>query len=229
MKRIIALAGMAVLLCAIAFPVLAAEGVFTPSVTYKGAPEVVTVTDTGSAVSGGMEEEEIAVIGVIRTEGEVTEVVKAGEITITTIANIDTVENVSEESKTQLKTIYEELSSGQMVLPYEKVEGVQAENLVVRELMDLSWVGNAGADGMTYEEMLEEEGVTAEFTFNLGIGKDDVIIVMVYVDGEWIPMTNVVNNGDGTVTCAFDYLGPTVFVVESGEHAALQETTQTEE
>ena len=45
---------------------------------------------------------------------------------------------------------------------------------------------------------------------------DTEVVVLVYRDGEWKPIKSVVNNGDGTLTCEFDYFCPVAFCVREG-------------
>ena len=51
----------------------------------------------------------------------------------------------------------------------------------------------------------------------MGVGKGVEVIVMVYINGQWVPAEKVTNNGDGTVTVVFEDICPVAFVVEKDE------------
>lgn len=86
----------------------------------------------------------------------------------------------------------------------EVAPNAKAENLVVRDLF--------------YVELDKElaEGETKTVTFKTeGVEKGDVLIVMVFVDGEWVIIDAdkvVVENG--SVKVDFDVVGPVAFVTE---------------
>jgi len=82
---------------------------------------------------------------------------------------------------------------------------VKAENLVVR---DLFYVG-------LDKELAEGEEKTVTFKAE-GIEKGDFLMVMVYVDGEWVVLDadKVEITKDGTVKVTFNVVGPVAFVAE---------------
>ena len=88
-----------------------------------------------------------------------------------------------------------------------------AAYLVIRELVDVSFVIPCD-EQHPHKEQLAEDGVTLDITFDLGIAPDETVIVMVYVDDQWVPV-EIVNNGDGTVTGPFEDICPVVFCVRS--------------
>ena len=67
-------------------------------------------------------------------------------------------------------------------------------------------------------------GGQLELTFDLGVSSGETVVCMVYVNGEWIPV-ELVNNGDGTVTCLFSQICPVVFCVR--ENAIPPQTGDT--
>ena len=86
----------------------------------------------------------------------------------------------------------------------EVAPNAKAENLVVRDLF--------------YVELDKElaEGETKTVTFKTeGVEKSDVLIVMVFVDGEWVIIdADKVVVEDGSVKVDFDVVGPVAFVTE---------------
>jgi hypothetical protein len=64
------------------------------------------------------------------------------------------------------------------------------------------------------DEKLKEEGVTLTVTFELGVGPYEDVVVVAYIDGQWVVIEDVTNNGDGTVTCVFEDICPVAFAVK---------------
>lgn len=196
MKKLICMITALVMCLSLVAPVLATEdGVFVPSITYKPNPEIVPVEN-----DYGLE-----AIGVIRNEeGEILDYVDHGCLEITPIAYVwdDEIE-VPEEVEQLLTFVYEELNNDKMEIPYEKHEAdLAASNMVIRDLFDARWACEE------HEDMIAEEGVYFEITFDLGVMSDVPIYVMTYDEEtkEWTPVVKTVNNGDGTVTCTFEHL-----------------------
>ena len=208
MKKVICIA-LAILICAsLAVPAIAAD--FVPSITYKGSPTLISKKDasTGSTVVGYVVKPATeGAEGAEATEAEVVEPVEEGCLRIVSVANADL---LPEEDATLLKKVYEELSNETMVLPYDKIEGINADKMVVRELLDIGYVCEHD-----HATNLKEEGIAISLTFNLGVAKDAVLVAMSYVNEEWVPAVELVNNGDGTVTATFEDLCPVVFAIEA--------------
>ena len=59
-------------------------------------------------------------------------------------------------------------------------------------------------------------GGTLKLTFDLGVDAVDTVVAMVFVNGQWIEV-ELINNGDGTVTCFFSAVCPIVFSVKQSE------------
>jgi hypothetical protein len=88
-------------------------------------------------------------------------------------------------------------------------------NYEIRDLVDVSYkyedCRTAEGHGNKPEE-LKEEGVTVTITFDMGLCPREVLEVYVYIDGQWVAVENVVNNGDGTLTVEFEDICPVAFV-----------------
>lgn len=184
MKKMICMV-IGLLLCvSMALSVAAAENGFVPSITYKDGPEIEKVTLGEEKVDGCV---------------VVTSIVQAKEKTT----------DITQEERDLLLELYEVLSDGTMSLPLEK-------GYVIRELVDVSFEHEGCCNREDHHDKdaeLKKEGVTLSVDFALGVSKDAQIIAMVYIDDEWIPIENVENNGDGTVTCEFEDIGPVAFIV----------------
>jgi hypothetical protein len=116
--------------------------------------------------------------------------------------------DITQEARDLLQEVYEDLKSGEMELPLD-------EDYVVRELVDVSWKESTCIEPEHgHKEWLEEEDTTLTVTFDLGVDPDADVIVMIWLDGEWVMAEEVINNGDGTVTVVFQDICPVVFAVE---------------
>ena len=115
--------------------------------------------------------------------------------------------DIYQEDRDLLLEVYEELTDGSMQLPLENDE------YVIRELVDVSFTTECD-EAHDHKEELAEEGTTIEITFDLGVDPDEEVIVMAYIDGQWVPV-ECENNGDGTVTCVFEDICPVVFCVKN--------------
>ena len=196
MRRILCLLIAAVLCLSIAAPVLASEGEFVPSITYKPTPEIVPVVDEDGNEHIGT---------VIRdSNGDIIGYVDHGCLDITPIADVwDSMKDVPEDVERLLTFVYEELNSNEMEIPYEKFGAdLNPDEMVIRDLFDARWTCDE------HREMVEGDGVVFEITFDLGVVADAEIFVMTYDEeaNEWSPIVKTVNNGDGTVTCTFEHL-----------------------
>ncbi len=201
MKKWICLFLAAILCLSLAAPAFAAENEFVPSITYKPQPQIVPYDGER--------------IGTIRnSKGEILDFVQEDGIRFTPVADVyDSEGAVPPEIRNLLQSVYEALSDGSMKLPYEKFgAGLNPANMVIRDLFDASLTEEA------QKKLLQEEGVTLELTFDLGVAPEDKVFVMFYDEEtqEWIPV-NAVSNGDGTVTCTFEKICPIAVSVQTGE------------
>ena len=239
MKKIVAMILMLAMCLSMMQSVWAAQEDFVPSITYKGEPEIVEKEDeTGTPI---VEEDKPVVGEVVKQDpaqiedsdgdgqmdaeealqGEKLSNVMQDCLLITPVSKVDTQEALPYEAAEILKTVYEELSQGDMKLPYEKVENVKADEMVILELLDLSWLCGTETSDHDHPTEVEPEGVVFDVTFKLGVSADAKVVVMTYKDGEWNPIAGVTNNGDGTVTCVFEHLCPVAISVEQAEKDAI--------
>jgi hypothetical protein len=119
--------------------------------------------------------------------------------------------DISQEDWDLLLEVYEMLKDGTSTLPLE-------EEYVIRDLFDLSFEYDDCRQIEEHghkDEKLKEKGKTLTVTFD--VDTDEEIFVFVYVDGKWVQVENVVNNGDGTITCVFEDICPVAFAVEEKE------------
>lgn len=198
MKKLIAFVTVMLICVTLACPAFAAENEFVPSISYKDEPVIVPVEDENGDPA----------IGVIRdSSGDIISYIYEDCLVVTSIANAKTSTEIPEDARELLLSVYEQLTNGTMTLPYP--DG--ATNMVIRDLYDASFLCTE------HPEMLKQEGVTLDITFDLGISADTELVVMTYIDGKWAPIVNVLNNGDGTVTCTFEDICPIAFSVRSAE------------
>lgn len=197
MKRVLSVLLVLVMAFGLMGTVFAAESEFVPSISVKPAPEIVEVED--------------GYIGeIIDSEGNVIALVPS-HLVISAVSEAETSEYISEEDKALLLDVYTKLTSGEMVLPAEKLsDTLTPDELTVRDLFDLSWVCDEASP--THEEMIAPEGVKLRITFNLNLAADVELFCMTYKGEEWNPIVSVANNGDGTVTCVFEHLCPVAFI-----------------
>lgn len=170
---------------------------FVPSAGYKDHPNV---DFPGSLVDD---------------EGKKVDEVDEGCLIITSVAEAEESDEIPEDAKKELLDVYEKLNGGSMSLPLDGEH-------VIRDLLDVSLICDDG-----HKEKLDEPGVYLELTFELGVGPGEEVNVMVYVDGEWVSVPKVTNNGDGTVTVLFEDICPVVFTVASGSHMPPAQTGDT--
>ena len=203
MKKLISLFLALVICMSVTCTVFAAS--FTESVESKSAPAVVEVQDeqgnTAVAILSGDVPEEMAMV-----------VVKA--LVVTAVADAETSAEIPETSKQALLDVYQGLQDGSIQVPFVELDLEEPEKLVVRDLFDVSWTDE---DGKDYAELLEQEGVRLEMTFDVAITADANVYVMVYKEDAWHEIRQVTNNGDGTITCVFDHLCPVAVIVEADE------------
>ena len=193
MKKFVMLLVAVMLVASMACPAFAAEDDFVPSITYKGAPEIVLTVDLdGNPVVGA----------IVDADGETVGYVDEDCLLITPLSGIDSEDRLPAEAKTLLKDVYQKLLDGTMKLPYEG-----DKDMVIMELVNTFWQCEE------CPEAVEAEGVTFEATFDLGVAADVDVTVMTYKNDAWAPVEKVVNNGDGTVTCTFEHLCPVAFSV----------------
>ena len=190
MKKFVCLLVVLMLCLSMAVPAFAAEDDFVPSIGYKDGPEII---------KGEQEDKDVTDCLIVTTTKEAEE--KSTDIT--------------QDDRDLLLDVYDKLMDDEMTLP---VDG----DYVIRDLVDVSYKDEdcrQKEDHGNKPEKLKEEGVTVTITFDMGVDPDEVIEVYVYIDGQWVPVTSVVNNGDGTLTVVFEDICPVAFVTKLGESA----------
>ena len=194
MKKVISLITALVLCFTMACSVFAVES-FVPSISMDNYRFVVPVNETVTAV-------------IRNAKGEAIDFVGDDCLIVITIAQaLDKSVTVPEDMRQELIEVYDALNDGTMKLPYDKLDTkYKAKDFEIRDL--------AAAQLCEYHtKLLAEEGVTIDITFDLGVGPNEDVYVMTYINEEWDPIVKVVNNGDGTVTCTFEELCPISFSV----------------
>ncbi len=204
MKMISKLLAMLLVIGLLAAPVCA-EG-FTPSVEQKGAPELVASPDAPEG----------AAVAIKDADGNVVAGIPAEEIVMTSVADSeDAPEAVKEEMKAAYDSVANAASLAEVVPELDKAledrkAGVKAEDLVVRDLVNVSVSEEAA-------KKLAETGNNVTLSFKLGMKQDDFLMVMCFVDGQWVILDadQVEILEDGTVNVTFrEQIGTIAFVVE---------------
>lgn len=197
MKKVFSLAITLALCMSLTISAFAAENEFVPSITYKDGPSITSAEMDGADVSACL---------VVTTLKDAEE------------KNTD----ITQDERDTLQQVYEDLKNGTTTLPTD-------ENYVIRELIDLSFKHNECREVDEHgqkDQKLKEDGITLTADFDLGISKDDEVMVFVYIDGEWKSIESVKNNGDGTITCVFEDICPVAFAVKQQSMAPQTGDTQ---
>lgn len=207
MRKTIAMAIALVMCMMLACPVLASE--FVPSISDKGAPELVThLDDDGNVVIGR----------VVDDSGNTVSDIHEHCLVVTPVSKAKTSQLIPDEAEEMLLYVYDELRDD-MQIPYEKFNAdLDPAKMVIRDLFDASWLC------AEHPDMVAPKGVYVELTFNLRVGKETDVYVMTYKNDEWNPIVSTVNNGDGTVTCLFEDFCPISFSVPMGSDVPPAQT-----
>ena len=174
-------------------PVSAAK--YTPSVTQKGAPTAAAFTPSVQQKGAPtVEQTGVRVTALVDLSKASKEVQEAVEEAYKVIAEAESLE----EAVPTLADVLKEMDTD-----------LTAEDLVVRDLFYLELEKEL-------EETLEKEKEVA-ISFEVeGMEEDDFLMVMVFVDGEWVIVDaeNVEIGEDETVTVTFEAVGPIAFITE---------------
>ena len=207
MKKIIKAMALMLVFAMLAVPVCAEN--FTPSVEQKGAP---VLQPAPNAPSGCM-----AVI--CDGEDTVTKNVPSPDIIVTPLADAETApEDVREEMKAAYNSIAGAASLADAVPDLQKAledrqSKLTADDLVVRDLVNVRLTEE-------YAQELAKPGHTITHTVQMEREPDDFLMVMCYVDGEWVILEpdQVEIGEDGSVSVTFyEYVGTIAFVTEKSE------------
>lgn len=174
-------------------PVSAAK--YTPSVTQKGAPTAAAFTPS------------------VQQKGAPT--VEQTGVRVTALVDLSKASKEVQETVEEAYKIIAEAESLEEAVPTladvlkEMDTDLTAEDLVVRDLFYLELEKEL-------EETLEKEKEVA-ISFEVeGMEKDDFLMVMVFVDGEWVIVDaeNVEMGEEEEVTVTFEAVGPIAFITE---------------
>lgn len=207
MRKAIQLISAILVAAMLVLPASAAS--FTPSVVQKGAPTMGTLTDaSGNSVAAVVTD----------SDGKEIMGVSSDSVVVTSVADI---QEASEEVQTVLEEAYKSISESKSLeeaapalaaVLEESNSKLTVSDLVVRDLIYVSVDEEV--------EKVMEDGFSISLKFDLGIKDDDFLVVMMYVDGEWIVVDadKVEIDENGEVTVIFDGVpGPVAFVVEKTE------------
>lgn len=190
-----------VALCAmLVLPAAATE--FVPSITYKEEPSLVTTVDgDGNVVIGKIVDSEGNVVGDLHEDC----------LVVTPVSKAKTSALIPDEAEKELLAVYNDLKKGNEEIPFEDLFAeLRDKRMVVRELFDVSWRCEE------HPEMIAPKGVHVVLTFNLGVSANTEVYVTTFKNDQWNNIVDVVNNGDGTVTCTFEDFCPVAFSVPYG-------------
>lgn len=158
---------------------------FVPSIGYKDGPEIDEAE---------MNQEDVTACLVV------TSLLQAQ----------DKKTDISQEDRDLLLEVYEKLKANKMELPLE------SEDLVIRELIDVSWrEEDCQEPGHPHKEWLQQENTALTVTFKTNIPSDVEVVVLVYVNSEWVRVESVTQNSDNTLTCVFEDICPVAICVPS--------------
>ena len=191
----------------------AADVEFVPSISYKGAPNIVEITDNQGNPAIGT---------IVNANGENIGYLGTDCLLITPLSEANTSTKIPAAAKETLLSVYEQLDNGSMKLPYGA--GVDGDKMIVRDLFDVSWLCEE------HPAIVAAEGVTVTLTFNIGIDAKTDVVVMTYINNTWSEIVSVKNNGDGTITCVFEDFCPVAIAVpvegsnppsDTGDHSNI--------
>lgn len=205
MKRVLNVILVLSLLAAMAVPALARSVDFVPSISDKGAPDVVG--------SGEIKD----------TNGNAVGSADNTVVVVTPVSQATTSDKISDADEKNLLDAYDKLTSGDKAyglcpgledLADKLYGGVKEDDLVVRDLFDVS-LSDAELENKV------SNGNTISLTLNANVGKDDKVLAMVKDGDTWTSAINVVNNGDGTVTVTLSTLGAVVLMTATASGSSV--------
>lgn len=222
MKKTIAFLTAGVLAAAMVTPVLASS--FTPSVEQKEAPVIVVPKDDSG----------IKVAVAIVEDGKIDNVVDPIPVEAVQVTAVSNLEKAPKAVQEEMTKAYESISTAgslQKAVPQlveavkeqvkvsqetavaagkaaDSVKEVKVENLVVRDMVHIELKPE-------YLKQLDEKQ-NVRLCFDLKLEKDAFLMVMVFVDGEWVVVApqNVRILPTGEAVVALNQLGPVAFIVE---------------
>lgn len=165
---------------------------FTPSVSYKDGPTIV------SALLDGKDVDDCVVITTIQEAKKKTT-------------------DITQDERDLLLEVYEKLTNGSM-----KVTGLPEGFVIRELVdVSFEHDDCRILDDHNHKDVqLKKIGSKLEVVFDLDIAKGVEVVVMTYIDGQWAPIESVKNNGDGTITCIFEDICPVLFAVKQAAHGS---------
>ena len=157
---------------------------FTPSVTYKNGPVVITASLEGQNVKDC-----IVVTNIEQAKKKTTD--------------------ITQGERDLLVEVYEKLVSGEMNLPIEGEYVIRDLVDISFEYADCRQQQDHG----NKDEIVARENTLLTLDLDLDIAQEEKMAVYAYVDGQWEEIPNVINNGNGSVTGSFENVCPVAFVV----------------
>lgn len=234
MKKFIVALLIVTLCVAMVCPALAAES-FTPSVTYKPAPELTGPTDdTGMNVGQLMKDGEIVaklyfIDGNLFVMGSAVHADGVDHdhpcLIVTPYSEIPEAQDVPEEDKSLIQWVYEQiLAQGMSFL--ENCAGLNAhiasvlgegktvQDLVVKDLFEVTVLCDE------LEEWLEPSGTVICLDFDLNLAPGTFVEVVAYKGGEWRRIEDVEVLDNGHVVCnTFENFCPIAILVSNEQLA----------
>lgn len=218
MKKIL-VSSLTLLLC-LAMAVTAFAANFTPSVESKPAPELVMLTDSNgnqvSAIVTDAEGNEVALpegVELVITptsEKNTTPVDEISAMLLQAEEQIAKAANLGELTKEMLTALEEKKAAN------PAFAGVALEDLVVRDLFDVSFV----RDGKTLEQLLQA-GYSVTFAVETDLTEEDLYFILHnHTEKEWEVVKDV-QIEDGIMTVTMGSLSPVAIVVNGGESLAV--------
>ena len=204
MKKLISLV-LALMIC-MSVTGTAFASAYTASVESKSAPAVVEIQNEAGNTA-------IATL-VGEVSEEIASLVSEEFLVVTAVADAETSAQIPDASEQALLEVYKGLQDGTIQVPFAELDQENAEKLVVRDLFDVSW---ADVEGNDFAEYLDNENISLKMTFAMDVEADAKVYVMVYKNDAWNQIEQVINNGDGTITCVFNHLCPVAVIVEADE------------
>lgn len=174
-----------------------ATDTFVPSISNKDHPEI----------DGPIE--------LVDGDGNVIDTLDEGCLIITPVSEAETSDEIPDDSREILLDVYRKLLDGSMTLPHE-------DRLVIRDLFDASLICTDG-----HKERLAQDGIRIRIPLSVDISTDAELVVMAYVNGQWVNAYAVSNNGDGTITCTLEDVCPIVIAVPESFNSTPSQTGDT--
>jgi len=129
--------------------------------------------------------------------------------------------DITQNDRDLLLDVYSKLNKGEMKLP------IQNDKYVIRELVDVSFRQDGCSTPHDHEEWLKKDNTTVSVDFKLGVKSSADVLVLVDVDGKWVPAEKVTNRGNGNVTVVFEEICPVAFCVDTDSQVTPPQTGDT--